>query len=68
MRGRQLSAVIVQNQSLARVAVPDSTGASVTIEPGQYGVVRLDGGKMDSLFWSLVARGVISTAPVRRAA
>lgn len=63
-----MTAVIVQNQSRSRVAVPDGTGASVTIEPGQYGVVRLDGAPTDGIVWSLVARGVISTAPARRAA
>ncbi len=50
------------------VAVPDSTGTTVSIEPGQYGIVRLDGAHSDGLVWSLVARGVISTSPARRAA
>lgn len=63
-----MSAVIVQNKSRSRVAVPDCTGASVTIEPGEFGIVRMDGGHSEGLVWSLVARGVISTAPVRRAA
>lgn len=63
-----VSAVIVQNRSRSKIAVPDATGNSVTIEPGEYGVVRLDGARVDGPFWSLVARGVISTAPARRAA
>ena len=63
-----MSAVIVQNQSHATVAVPEGRGTTVTIEPGQSGVVRLDGASTDARFWSLVARGIISTAPARRAA
>ncbi len=63
-----MSAVIVQNQSPTRVSVPDNTGITVTIEPGQYGIIRLDGARTDGLFWSLVARGIISTTPARRAA
>ncbi|MCH7907083.1 MAG: hypothetical protein IIC29_00085 [Chloroflexi bacterium] len=63
-----MAAVIVQNRSRLKVSVPDGTGASVTIEPGQCCVVRLDNARRDGPFWSLVARGVISTAPARRAA
>ena len=60
--------VIVQNRSRSRIAVPDSVGKSVTIEPGESSIIRLDGGQVDGPFWSLVARGVISTEPARRAA
>lgn len=63
-----MSAVIVQNRSRLKISVPDGSGTSVTIEPGEYGVVRLDGARVDGPFWSLVARGVISTEPARRVA
>ncbi len=61
-------AMMVRNETASTLVVPDAQVGKATLEPGTYGVVRLQGTRDDPAFWSLVARGLISVKPARRAA